>query len=157
MKKIILSIAATAIAALALAIVLASLYFHGSLSPVSPRANPGLKTQTIAIGAAKLSVEVAATAAEQEQGLSDRPSLAPDDGMIFPMAPPSEPPFWMPRMHFPLDFIYLNSGRVVELKDDVSNADLTPFAPHEPVDAVLEVNAGYNAAHSIKVGDAADY
>jgi len=60
-------------------------------------------------------------------------------------------------MHFPLDFIYFNGGRVVELKENVSNTDLTPFAPNEPVDAVLEVNAGYVAAHGIKVGDASDY
>jgi len=53
-------------------------------------------------------------------------------------------------MHFPLDFIYFNGGRVVELKENVSNTDLTPFAPNEPVDAVLEVNAGYVAAHGTR-------
>ena len=33
----------------------------------------------------------------------------------------------------------------------------TPFAPNEPVDAVLEVNAGFVANHGINVGDAGDY
>ena len=153
MKKILIFSAVV----LTLAAGLAYLFLRGSMSPVSGVANPGLRTRTIAVGAAKLTVEFAVTAAEQEQGLSDRPTLAANAGMIFPMSPPAEPPFWMPRMHFPLDFIYLNGGRVVELKANVSNTDLTPFAPREPVDAVLEVNAGYIAAHGIKVGDAADY
>ena len=129
--------------------------FQTGTAPVSY--NSDLETRTITVGSAKLSVEVPATAAEQQQGLSDRPSLAPNSGMIFPMSPPSQPPFWMPRMNFPLDFIYLNGGRVVELKENVSNTDLTPFAPNEPVDAVLEVNAGYIAAHGIRVGDPGDY
>ncbi len=146
--------------ALALAALLVGgtyLFLRGSWSAVSSNANPGLKTQPLAIVGAKLSVEVAVTGAEQGQGLSDRPSLAPDAGMLFPFSPPARPPFWMLRMHFPLDFIYLNGGRVVELKANVSHTSLKPFAPQQPVDAVLEVNAGYIASHGIKVGDAADY
>jgi len=142
---------------LVLAAGVAYLFLRGSASPGFANANPGLEKRMITVGAVKFSVEVAATAAQREQGLSDRPSLAPDSGMIFPMSPPSKPPFWMPRMHFPLDFIYLNGGRVVELKEMVSNNDLTPFAPNEPVDAVLEVNAGYISAHGINVGDVSDY
>jgi hypothetical protein len=153
MKKIIIFV----MIVLAAIAVIAYLFRGSIAAPASSSANSGLETRSIMVGTAKLTVEVAATSAEQEQGLSDRPSLPADAGMIFPMSPPSQPPFWMPRMHFPLDFIYFNGGRVVELKENVSNTDLTPFAPNEPVDAVLEVNAGYVAAHGIKVGDASDY
>jgi uncharacterized membrane protein (UPF0127 family) len=124
-------------------------------APVSH--DPGLKTRAITVGTAKITAEVAVTDSEQQQGLSDRPTLGANAGMIFPLPSPSKPSFWMPRMHFPLDFIYLESGRVVELKENVSNIDLTPFAPRLSVDAVLEVNAGYVAAHGINVGDKADY
>ena len=153
MKKIIIFI----VIVLAAIAVIAYLFRGSIVAPASSSANPGLEKRSITIGSAKLTVEAAATGAEQEQGLSDRPSLGADAGMIFPMSPPSEQSFWMPRMHFPLDFIYLNGGRVVELKENVSNTDLTPFAPNEPVDAVLEVNAGYIAAHGISVGDPSDY
>lgn len=146
--------------AVGLAIILASAAFVLLTQRTAPPPvlyNPGLETRIITIGSTKIKAEVAATSSEQEQGLSDRPSLGANAGMIFPMPAPSKPSFWMPRMNFPLDFIYLESGRVVELKENVSNLDLTPFAPRVSVDAVLEVNAGYVAAHGISVGDKADY
>ena len=127
-------------------------------APASVAANPGLEKRTIAIGSTKLTVEVAATAAQQQQGLSDRPSLAPDAGMLFPLVDPSKDGFWMKDMKFPLDFIYFDQGRVVETKENVPTALVPlPFFPNETVDAVLEVNAGWVSSHGIKVGDASDY
>jgi uncharacterized membrane protein (UPF0127 family) len=153
-NKIIIPIVACVVIVFAIAVFAVYVF---KINAVSVSVNYGLEKRTITVGSTKIPVEVAATASEQQQGLSDRPSLPADAGMIFPMSPPSQPPFWMPRMHFPLDFIYLNGGRVVELKENVSNTDLTPFAPNEPVDAVLEVNAGFVANHGINVGDAGDY
>jgi len=120
-------------------------------------ANPGLATETITVGTAKINAEVAATPAAQRQGLSDRTVLASGSGMIFPISPAAQPGFWMNKMHIPLDFIYLNGGAVVELKEHVPYTDLIPFFPNEPVDAVLEVNAGFISANNISVGEAAAY
>lgn len=125
-------------------------------TPVYP--NAGLETRLITVGSSKLMVEVAATDAEQKQGLSDRSSLGREAGMLFPLIDPSQDGFWMKDMKFPLDFIYFEDGRVVETKENVQVTPIPiPFFPNEAVDAVLEVNAGFVKAHNIKVGDLSDY
>jgi len=132
----------------------ATIFAARSWPTASVRQNSGLETRLIAIGPTKLSVEVAATAAEQRQGLSDRPALASDSGMLFPLIDPSQNGFWMKDMNFPLDFIYFNNGRVVEIKNNVRTTPTPlPFFPSEAVDAVVEVNAGWAASHDIRVGD----
>jgi len=154
MKKLIIF----SIAVMVLLVGAAYLFLRWSMSPVSIIINPGLERRTIMVGSTKLSVEVAATADEQQQGLSDRLSLAPDAGMLFPLVDPSKNGFWMKDMKFPLDFIYFDQGRVVETKENVPNALVPmPFFPNETVDTVLEVNAGWVNGHGIKVGDASDY
>jgi uncharacterized protein len=123
-----------------------------------PLPQSGLNKRTIAVGSARLSVEVAATDEEQKQGLSDRVSLSNNSGMLFTFAVPAREGFWMKGMNFPLDFVYLCSGRVVELKENVQPELLpVPFFPNEPVDAVLEVNAGFIKEHGIAVGGPSDY
>jgi uncharacterized protein len=130
--------------------------FRGRIA--APSANSGLEKRSIMVGSVKLTVEVAATAAEQRQGLSDRSSLESNSGMLFPLVDPSQNGFWMKDMKFPLDFIYFDQGHVVETKENVPTAPVPlPFFPKEAVDAVLEVNAGYVAAHGVKVGDLSDY
>ena len=52
-------------------------------------------------------VEVARTAEEQALGLMNRPSLAPDRGMIFPYDPPRPAAFWMKNTLIPLDMIFV--------------------------------------------------
>lgn len=106
----------------------------------------------------RVSVEVASTPSQQELGLSYRESLAPDAGMLFSFDVPARPAFWMKGMNFPLDFIYMRRGIVVELKESVPNAIIpAPFFSNEEVDAVLEVNAGWVKAHGVKVGDMVGY
>ena len=117
---------------------------HNKIAP-APGAS-GLELRTITIGSVKLTVEVAANAAEQQHGLSDRSSLAADSGMLFPILDPNQTGFGMKDMKFPLDFIYFDQSRVVETKENVPTALVPlPFFPKEAVDAVLEVNAGWVA------------
>ncbi len=115
------------------------------------------KFRTVTIGATAVKAELADTAAKREKGLSGRAKLPEDEGMLFVFDKPDEYFFWMKGMRFPLDLIYLNTGEVVEVKENISPSDQTPFAPAEPVDAVLEVNAGYVARRQIRVGDPASY
>lgn len=112
---------------------------------------------SVDIGGSKLILEAAETSAAQELGLGGRDSLAPDAGMIFPFASPGRPGFWMKGMRFPLDFIYVRGSEIVELKEGVQTTPLpTPFFPAEDADAVIEVNAGWIAAHAVRVGERID-
>ena len=122
-----------------------------------PKEKQEQEFKTLEIGTVKVRVEVADTEAKQELGLSYRPSLPADQGMIFTFDKSGNYGFWMKGMNFPLDFIYLNNSRVVEVKENVSADNLTPFYPAEPVLAVVEVNAGFVKQNNVAVGQMAAY
>ena len=69
-------------------------------------------------------VEVVNTNASITQGLSDRQTIG-SDGMLFVMPAKSFYSFWMPRMHFDLDLVWLNDQKIVEIIKNV---------PAEPAD-----------------------
>jgi len=113
-----------------------------------------LAKRTLKIGNATVVVEVATTLAEQAKGLSGRAALAPDAGMLFPLENDELAGFWMKGMEFPLDFVYIREGKVVNVKENVQpTLNPTPFFWHEGVDGVLEVNAGWVASNGIQIGD----
>ena len=100
-----------------------------------------------------------------EMCIRDRPSLEADHGMLFIYDVPALYTFWMPRMHFPLDMIWIDSECVVaDITRDAppqapgqSLADLPHYGPNLPVQYVLEVNAGTAAASGIEVGDGVSF
>ena len=60
-------------------------------------------------------IEIADTAAKRELGLGERDSLAADAGMYFPLGAAQRWMFWMKGMRFPIDIIWLNEGKVVDI------------------------------------------
>lgn len=101
---------------------------------------------TIVVGEQRLNVELATTPAEIEQGLSDRTEIG-SDGMLFVLSRPAKPRFWMLRMQFALDIVWLDQDKIVQIDADVpppSQTDGVPTVvqPTQPIVAVLEVPAG---------------
>ncbi|MEI7512282.1 MAG: DUF192 domain-containing protein [Candidatus Uhrbacteria bacterium] len=101
--------------------------------------------------------EVVTTNADLEQGLSDRLSMPKNQGMLFELRTVGIHSFWMIRMHFPLDIIWLNGNRVVEIAPSLP-APGTSGIPvtHTPTiesDRVLELNAGIAEELELRVGD----
>jgi uncharacterized membrane protein (UPF0127 family) len=114
-----------------------------------------LPKQVIHIGTAKLTVELAENAATWEKGLSDRPLLDPDTGMLFVFPRLHIPLFWMKDMKFPLDIIWIADNTVVGIDKNVPIPDggkLPTYSPKVPVDKVLEVPAGYSDNNGIAEG-----
>jgi len=112
--------------------------------------------QTLKIGAATLQVELADTLPKQVKGLGGRESLASEQGMLFPFSSSQIADFWMKNMRFPLDFIWIRDNHVVGITPDVpapTSTVLIHYLSPEPVDAVLEVNAGWAALHQVQEGD----
>ena len=113
----------------------------------------------VRIGDFAIRAELAVTAAERSQGLSDRETLARDAGMLFVYDAETTPSFTMRRMRFPLDFIWISAaGRVVDLTEDVPppaapGREVSGLTPVSPVQYVLEVNAGLVEEAGISVGD----
>src|SRR5216683_4936930 len=65
------------------------------------------------------SVEVATTSAQQQLGLSGRGGLAQDQGMLFIFKTADRYPFWMKDMKFPLDIIFINNNKIVQIFQNV--------------------------------------
>jgi uncharacterized membrane protein (UPF0127 family) len=64
----------------------------------------------------------------------------------------------MKGMLFPLDIIWINNQQIVQIDENIpspENINDTPLviSSRQPVEWVLEVNAGFAAVNSIKVGD----
>jgi len=105
----------------------------------------------------KLTVEVAKSSADQAKGLSGREGLCDYCGMLFVYNDSATRHFWMNRMNFSLDFIWLANNRVVGISQNVpvldSNGQTTRIASPEPSSAVLELKAGWAEANGLKIGD----
>ena len=125
--------------------------------PTAPRPAPDVVD--VHIGDLTIVAETAVSAEERGQGLSDRPSLAQNAGMLFFMGEARTPGFHMRNMQFPLDFVWISAdGRVADLTENVlhpavAGETLSGISPSAPVTYVLEVNAGVIEAAGIEIGD----
>lgn len=114
--------------------------------------------ENVVINGHTIHVEIAITNAEKEKGLGYRDSLAADNGMLFVYQNKDRYGFWMKGMRFPLDFIWINGNKVVDVSQNIPQPvsdSMQPvnLAPIVPVDKVLEVNAGTIEELGIKIGD----
>ncbi len=113
----------------------------------------------VRIGDLTIVAETAVSAEERGQGLSDRPSLSQNAGMLFFMGETRIPGFHMRNMQFPLDFVWISAdGRVADLTENVlhpaaAGETLSGISPSAPVTYVLEVNAGVIEAAGVEIGD----
>lgn len=102
-------------------------------------------------------VEVAATEATQERGLSGKRGLDALEGMYFVFPHEDKYAFWMKDMLFPIDIIWIREGAIADITTDIpppgpGQAQLPTYGPRVPVDRVLEVRAGFAREHGLKIG-----
>ena len=113
---------------------------------------------TVTIRDRVVTLEIAKTQAEQNQGLSDRSSLDWHRGMLFVYDDADFRSFWMKRMHFDIDIVWIREGRIVDIAAFVPYPRENPMRPAtlrspELTDMVLEVPAGYAQTHGWRRGD----
>jgi uncharacterized membrane protein (UPF0127 family) len=119
-----------------------------------------LKDGTSGDTKAAFNIEIVDEPEERSLGLGGRESLATGSGMLFIFDKSEKYRFWMKGMRFPLDFIWINDTRVVDILPEMkppepNQPDETlPFiSPIIAVDKVLEVNSGDARRYNIRVGD----
>lgn len=105
-----------------------------------------------------INIELAVTNTEKAKGLGYRDSLAADSGMLFVYQNKDRYGFWMKGMRFPLDFIWIDGNKVVDLSQNIphpinDSVQSVSLAPNMSIDKVLEVNAGLIESLNIRVGD----
>lgn len=96
-------------------------------------------------------LERAATDAARRRGLAGQESLPQGWGMLFEFDTLAYHSFWMRGMNFPLDVVFIRGDTVDLVVSRREPGDLRPMQPNQPVDRVLEVNAG--ETEGIRVGD----
>jgi hypothetical protein len=114
----------------------------------------------VSVAGKPLEVTIARTVAEKEKGLSEKPSLCSGCGLLFLFDQPGIYPFWMRKMRFDIDILWIKDDRVVDVTYGAKKPSAEEFeVPKQiyqsqvPIDKVLEVNAGWAAGNGIKVGD----
>ncbi|MEK7646656.1 MAG: DUF192 domain-containing protein [Patescibacteria group bacterium] len=113
-----------------------------------------LATSTIQAPNGTISAMIADTDVLRQHGLSDRPSMPPDVGMLFIFPEIGTQSFWMKDMHFSLDIVWIDEHKqVVGIAENVS-PDSYPeaFTSPVPIKYVLELNAGKAADFGLKKG-----
>ena len=125
---------------------------HDAVPASSPTTMPKVYLSTPQ-GDRAVSVEIVATEAKIERGLMYREHLPPDEGMLFLMREERIWSFWMRNTLIPLDMIFI--AKNMTIAGIVENAEPRTDTLREvdtPSLYVLEVNAGYCAAHKVAAG-----
>jgi uncharacterized membrane protein (UPF0127 family) len=115
-----------------------------------------LAVRRLSVGKTVFSVEVADTYIARAKGLSGHAPLSAAEGMLFIFSSPSGGAFWMQGMLFPIDIIWIRSGRVIGITENarpMSETGYRLYYPPSPADQVLEVNAGTVKKFRIRTGD----
>ena len=133
-------------------------YITGKVPNLNLINNP--KNSAVIINDQKIKVEIADSNDKRKKGLGGRVNLASDSGMLFIFPKPDFYNFWMKGMKFPIDFIWINSGIIVDITKNAfppnageADDQLKIYTSSQPVTSVLEVNAGFVDSHNIKIGD----
>ncbi len=121
------------------------------------RVQKSATVQSIVLHERTLVLEIADTVSERTQGLSDRAYMRTDHGMLFVFPRAQVYPFWMPRMQFDLDIIWLNGDEVVDIQrlsaQRSASEEPARYTPKVAADRVLELVAGQASVYGLKIGD----
>lgn len=120
----------------------------------------GLERKELRVSSSTITVEIADSPQKRNQGLSGRVNLDPNSGMLFVYPDKDKHRFWMKDMKFPLDFIFIRDGSIVDMIANVpiplsgqKDSSLPIYEPIEPINMMLEVNSGFILSNNVKVGD----
>lgn len=113
--------------------------------------------QTVTLAGKPYRLEVARTDAKREQGLSDRLSLPAGTGMRFIFETPDRYTFWMNRMNFSIDMIFLSNGTIVNIANKVPfpktpGEEPAKVTPQQAFNEVIELPAGDADKLGLKIG-----
>ena len=106
-------------------------------------------------------VEVSDTLEKRSLGLGKRDKLEKGWGMLFVFEKRIPHSFWMKNMRFPIDIIWLDNQRIVELAENVpppqEGESPKVMEPRLPSNFVLELESGRARALGLKVGKKLSY
>jgi uncharacterized membrane protein (UPF0127 family) len=117
-----------------------------NLSPKTPKAE---------INGQVFNLYLAETSKDQEIGLAKYNHLEQDQGMLFLFNKSDFYSFWMKDMKFPIDIIFIQDEKIVDVFNKVPvapNENLPVYKTVTKANKVLEINAGLANKYGIKIG-----
>lgn len=112
-----------------------------------------LPTAVLAVADRSIGIEIAATPASRQCGLSARPTLAPDRGMLFVFPDAVRQPFWMHNTRVALSIAFIDdTGKILAITD-MQPQSRALHHPPSPYRYALEVTQGWFQRHGIEPGD----
>ncbi|MBI5804588.1 DUF192 domain-containing protein [candidate division TA06 bacterium] len=108
----------------------------------------------LAMGGARLWVEVAEDEAARSQGLMHRHQMPQDEGMLFVFEYPQPLSFWMKNTYLPLDIAFVSKDGIILniLRMEPLN-EVPRYLSRGPALYAIEANAGWFQSNGIKPGD----
>lgn len=111
---------------------------------------------TVVMPRQTIKVEIASTDSARERGLSGRENLIPGRGMLFVFPKRGSHAFWMKGMKFPIDIIWIDGNKIVDIARALLPLDGEEpriYRPRGEANFVLEARAGSAEMLGWKIGD----
>ena len=135
-------------------LALVSLFcYHLQQAVADDAPQPPLPTVKLQINDVELTAEIAASPQHRYMGLSFRPGLAKNSGMLFVYPAEQRLSFTMRNTLIPLSIAFISSDLVI---NEIHLMDVGPgqiFDARKPAQYALEVDQGWFEANGIKPGD----
>jgi len=105
-----------------------------------------------------IAIEIADDDAQRTRGLMYRKHMKDDRGMLFVFQSPAPRKFWMKHTIIPLDILFVRAdGAIAAIAEHTTPYSEAGIDCNEETLYVVEVNAGYCAAHGIRPGDSIEW
>ena len=112
--------------------------------------------RVVTIGQTKINAEVAITPADRQKGLSGRPCIEPNQGMLFLFSRPGQYSFWMKDMKFSIDIVWITSDhKVAAIYNDIEPStypDSFVNDKRHPAQYTLEIKAKLAKSLGLELG-----
>ena len=103
-------------------------------------------------GIHNIDAEVARTPEQRAIGLMNRPTLAPNAGMLFVFEQPATQCFWMKNTLLPLSIAFVADDGSIVGTADMQPRSLESHCSERPVRFALEMNQGWFAKRGLAAG-----
>ena len=133
------------------AVIASLMLFTVSITAACPIRLP---TMGVKFKNAELKLEIAATPAARECGLSLRDTLPADHGMLFVVPEPIMLDFWMTNTQLLLSIAFLDdTGRILSIQKMQPGQTQEHYRSPAPARYAIEVHQGWFSEHKVNVGD----
>jgi uncharacterized membrane protein (UPF0127 family) len=124
----------------------------GDLGLLGVAAHAQMPRLDLSVGFYRIEAEVAADLKNRMQGLMQRRSMAPHQGMLFVFPQAARHCMWMKNTYLPLSVAFLDEeGRIINIEDMQPQTEDNHCAA-KPARFALEMNQGWFTSKGIKPG-----